>query len=374
MANTDAAILARVAPVLAVGATLAGIQGLTGYISARRAVAAKGAALGESLKTMKSLNPDMADNPMLEQRFGELSLISPTVASNPSLAHKVIMPRLKKGFDVDDIHRLASIENLAIHSVPHGGGPHQLFTNMFHAISTSMANIMTPPPGSDLSAQQTIVRGLQPTKHAGENMNKEAQEIFKDQKVSDECLGRMMATRHIMMKEAGLFGHFKHNILPKSETLNKAVDTAGRIFGPGAAAVGTNLAHLAPALAVGIGIAAVNKLLNMRSSNQMSDQADAVFQDLRRSSDVVEKNPEMAAQAFDSLRTFAPLLATKPMIAKTFVEDIVNKGGLLGPQTVDMLAGAQQKAVSPGPSTDIVSSLKGPMGVFSLHKRSIGGH
>ena len=379
VANTDAAILARVAPVLAVGATLAAAQALSGYIGVRRAMAAKGEALGSSLKAMKDTYPSLASNPMLDQRFGELSLISPTMASNPGLAHKVILPRMKNGFNIDDIHRMASIENLAMHSAQ-PAGQHPFWSGMFQAISTSMGNILTPPPGTDPGASPMVIKGLH-HKTAGENMDKEAQEIFKDQKVSDECLGSMMATRHIMMKEAGLLDHLPQSIVKDIRSMgaglrhtatnpNMAVSSAytgtKNMFGP----IGKQLGHLAPALAVGIGIAAVNKLLNMRASSQMSDQADAVFQDLRRSSAVVEENQEMAAQAFDSLRTFAPLLATKPMIARTFVEDIVNKGGLLGPQTVDMLAGAQQKATAPGVPTDIIGTLKGPMGVFNLHRMS----
>ena len=98
-------------PSLGVALGSAAIAGTYGYLAAKRHYEKHHEGLSKSYDTMMSTHKEFSDSPdKFHQRFSELSIISPTVAANPNLAHKIIKPRLDTGFDLDDVHRLAAIQ------------------------------------------------------------------------------------------------------------------------------------------------------------------------------------------------------------------------------------------------------------------------
>lgn len=426
--------LKMVSPYLATTAGIAGIAGLGAYMAAKSKRDKYDDALRNSFVAFTAMHPKYQESPTLaSQRFSELSLISPTLATNPSLAHKVIEPRMDTGFSIDDIHRLASIEHMSSHTPHPSASPTVAATNaalgkldwglstfgpgfmqavqahnaeigkvraaeikhlesesgriaqkhlsegvdrgvkeglkkgidlgrtsVYTALSKTLMGSMQVPP----AAVAKIVEDIRDMEKKGaDSMIKEAQEIFAEQTVSDECLGRMMSTRYTMLKEAGIV---------RSKGLMSSV---GQFFsknmGESAAATGQYFKLMAVPLAIGLGFSAINKLMKMRESAQVREQADKVFASLKRTSDTVKENPELANEAFDALKSFSPILATKPLITKTFVEDIINKGGLVPPQTADMLASAQQKIMDVqqsvgGTKGGFIGGLKEPMSLFTF--------
>ena len=433
--------LKNIAPVLGVTAAAAGVAGITGYYGMRERAKAHSDAMANSLRSLGSFHEDYGKNPAVSvQRFNELALISPTIASNAGLAHKVIHPRLHTGFSLEDIERLATIENRSslsasplrrvetpssagmaaaqdafsrymqltgpaltdavqehlvggplsraqaavakkdrqlAEAIATGRGDFEALKELQGQIPAIKKDLMDRsqrrairayanlhPPGANL---EDLVKFKEEYKRLGP-MEKESSvndDIFQDQALSDECIGRMLATRHMMYEEAGL--------VKKAGMLKPVTDffaKGGKMTGKGSYGDTFNyLKMMSVPLALSLGFGAVNKIMQMRENQQMSQQADKVFASLKRNSDIVAGNPEVAEEAFDALRSFAPVLATKPIIAKTFVEDTVQKK-MLAPQTADMLAGAQQKIMSInddlGPKGGFISGLKEPMSLFSF--------
>lgn len=89
---------------------VSGVSGGLGYLAARNHYEGLQQNLHDSFSELSRDKKVSEDPDKLKVRFSELSLISPTVASNPRLAAQVIGPKLHTGFDLDDVHRLSSIE------------------------------------------------------------------------------------------------------------------------------------------------------------------------------------------------------------------------------------------------------------------------
>lgn len=394
----------------------AGLAGTLGYWSARDRYLRAAENLKNSHDEL-STTPQFKENPAkYSERFRELALVSPTLASNPSMAHKVISGKLDTGFSVDDIHRLASIEHIQSQTpripdpagagikhfvknlevlmpitVPHmyeqfdrsrnieemvreqtGAATEKLKSSLVNMSKAQLATlkqitdvVMPEGPKEDKAKFMKSFHNMfeQYFKTLeGHDMEKKSSGTHDvELKVSEECMGRMLATRYCMYKEAGVLDRLSGVIAP----VGKVLKSSGN-------ATVDYLKIMSVPLAIGIGFGALNKMMQARESKGMQEKADAVFAGLRRSSDIVKENPDMAAEAFDSLKSFAPVLAVKPIVARTFVEHVVQSGGRLGPESANMLAEAQQKIQDVSqlaggrPGTGFFAGLKDPLSIFSI--------
>jgi hypothetical protein len=439
--------------------TLAAILGTTaffagtGYYKAKKALEAQREALADSHGALSKHEAFKGSPNSFNQRFSELSVIAPAIAANPALAKKVLEPRLEKGFDLDDIHRLSAIEyhsghapklpdpqsvaknqavvglgralNYIIPSIPlqHSinamaqkmPGKDQpknpltedqakllvnLDANMQHYDPRSRAQelreayaqhaptLSNPHDEAALRNQvhaeamasfaetRDFVRAAGPIlkEHGTEEQNKSfehwkqsvadfARENLKsadtllnlkkegsdmsDKKISDECLGRMLAETHLMCKQAGIVGSIGDTLKASG---NHLLDYA-------------KLMSVPLALAVGMGV--LKSQNDARKKAALHAEADKVFAKLQRTSDAIQANPEIAGQAFDTLKSFAPALAAKPIIVKTFVENVVNGQGHLDPSTANMLATTQQTVQTIEKQPGFLAGLKEPLSLFT---------
>jgi len=435
------ATLPSLVPILASTA----VGGTIGYFAAKKQHEAHLSGLMKSYNQLGQTS-EFKKNPInFGQRFSELMLISPTIASNPGLASKVITPRLSAGFDLDDVHRLSAIEYHTSRTprpqLPGAAAKAQAMVGLDQAMRVvlpvlterAMKSSETPsqidlfgsgankPIDIDHQDIRNRIESFHPTARAAalqaraekwraqgqpedqilrataasmeplkkdweatlshyKSVDPRIQTAFEktlsemglkkegaasmtakpQESVSEECLGRMLAETHMMCKEAGLLQTVGNFLKPSA---NKMVDYAKAMTIP---------------LAIGVGVQAIRSLMQQRENAQMRQQADHVFSSLKRTSDVVRENPEIASEAFDSLRSFAPALAVKPIIARTFVENVVNSQGQLAPNTANMLASTQQIVQSIHKQTGggFIAGLKEPMSLFSMHMSADheGGH
>ena len=161
-------------------------------------------------------------------------------------------------------------------------------------------------------------------------------------RVSDECLGQMLAERYVMIKTAGF----------------------GTALSEGAKTLGKNLTWFAPALALGGGIELVRHVMEGRRTAALEDQADRNFKTLMQTSDKLKGDPLMAREAFDTLKAIAPSLAARPLVAKTFLEYTTGQGQL-APDTIQQLAQAEDSVRGIGGSNKggFMSGIKDIMGI-----------
>lgn len=416
--------LARTAPHLIgiLGAT-ALTSGLAYHMAGKRHDEHKAA-----LKQSKSMLPDLNEKyqkamDKFRQRFDELAVISPMIAANPQLANKVIEPRLHKGFNLDDIHRLSAIEYHTGQSPrvqsPGAAAKAQAMIGIERAVQNVLPGIiseslrpneLSPEQMDELrhlqedvgtfhpehgalvpqmmqEVQEHLAKGLsraealekvKPTRSAGlrewDNLqktygahaDKNVRDAFKSMvenleksrmkkegaataNIGDECLGRMLADTHNMCKEAGLLSSVSSFLKPSAKN------------------IGNYMKAMTIPLAIGVGVKALQGYMDSRSKSELRAEADKVFAKLRNSSDIIGDNAEIAMQAFDSLKSFAPALAVKPIIAKTFVENVVNSQGHLDPNTANMLAQTQQAVQSiDRHSGGFIAGLREPMSLFDF--------
>lgn len=423
-----------VAPHLAVLAGSVALNGAVSYAAARDRFKKHQTDLEQSYKQLSSGHADFRNNPnQFHQRFTELALISPAVASNAPLAGKLISARMTNGFDLDDVHRLSSIEYNSVNTSravsPEVAGKATAMTtlqNLLQSMGPSMISqtIKSVADMPKIRAEEKRMRDeaslLKTKKYIRDNplealpktpkqelidrssKNKKflskvdmlvsqgvpqdlAEEItvesfmnFVDMQkkssadlyVSEECLGRMLGDAHVMYTQSGI-----HKEAASGNIVSRAFSSVGKALAPSASHAADYFKYMAVPLAIGGGIQLVNKLMQMKETAQMRAQADQVYAGLMRTNEYVKENPEEAAAAFDALRSFAPSLATKPMIAKTFVEHVVNTGGKLPPEMAQQLA-ATEKLVSDMNRTTgggFIAGLKEPISGIFGHKVGILG-
>lgn len=297
--------------------------------------------LKNSFSATLALDENMAKNPQAaEARFRELAFVSPTIAKNPAMAARFISNRMDSGLTVDDIHKLSVIEassksnpNAAARATAKAA---LIFDRLFSTWSlTSRQNFINEQQGID----KKYLTDLQQMQKKGGVMNPDVQ-----QKVSDECIGEMLADRYIIMmqgmeKEAGV----KPGIM--SAGMNRL--KAGAQF-------------MAPIMALGGLAHGIGMIVDARRKKQMDQAANENFFKLKQHSEIVQGNPELANQALDAIKTFAPALAAKPAVLKTFVEHTIN-AGMIAPQTVSDLATAQgnvSKSQAPGFASGFLGAVK----------------
>ena len=444
--NPYLALVKAIAPHLVSMVGISAVAGGVGYLSAKHSLTQHKENLEKSHDSLLSTHPEFHAEPdKFTQRFSELSLISPAIASNPNLAHKILKPRLDSGFDLDDVHRLSAIQHNFMHTptltTPSAAAKAQAFSTLNRLSNWVLPGLVSetfrrqnymdqkqqllakqkadlasvkepvapppPPPASGgntpgpsgeakpyltptpapvppldkaqllkeeadaralLRRQEQFTQGIatslvgDPTEAAllksriqklvenkmaqgmsaeravaavmdqfrkekamfskkGEAMENQGSEQIS---VSEECLGRMVADRYAMMKTAGVW--------------DRALDTLKRSGLNTAEHLGT----MAVPFALAGGATAVGAFLKHRSNEKLKSQADQVFSDIMTTSQYAKDQPIVAAEAFDSLKTFAPTLAARPLVAKTFVEQIVKSDGHFHPDTVKMLADTQK--------------------------------
>lgn len=163
------------------------------------------------------------------------------------------------------------------------------------------------------------------------------------QRVSDECLGQMLAERYVMIKSAGI----------------------SQVFSSGAATMGKNLAWFAPALALGGGIELVRNVMESRRTAELEHQADSHFKALMRTSEIAKGDTEMAREAFETLKAVAPSLAARPLVAKTFIDYTVSQGRM-APETIQQLAEAENSVRGIGAAQGKGGFMENMKGMMNL--------
>ena len=178
--------------------------------------------------------------------------------------------------------------------------------------------------------------------------------------VSEECLGKMLADRYTMFKTAEVkMGSFSLPTLPKF--LSQSGGALSHYFG-----------QMVIPLAIAGGLKLVNDASKREDAAKLNAQADSVFNHLRRTNEYVQSNPTLAAEAFDTLRSFAPSMASKAIIARSFIENVV-KAGQLPVDTASMLINTEEHAQNVKKQQGgegFIDGLKTPMSLFSY---SMGG-
>jgi len=178
--------------------------------------------------------------------------------------------------------------------------------------------------------------------------------------VSEECLGRMLADRYSMFKTAG--------ILPKAVmSAGKATGAfASKAFSTSAGQLGKYIQMMAVPLMIGGGIQLLNQIRKQRDVQETMSHADQVFAQLKKTNENVRENLPVAQEAFDTLKSFAPALAAKPLVARTFVEHVISSEGRIPPDTTQMLANTQKMINQLNEATGggFIEGLKSPMSLF----------
>lgn len=322
----------------------------------------------ELLNSMKSLalkSPQFAKNPDdFFERFGELTVISPTIAKNPTLAAKLLDKKLKSGFTVDDIHKLTSIEHNTASTrseVPgaaaRASAGHALTTlvNAFGRDAVEYKKELDKDYGQRVKGigkaqkqstkdmiERELAKATEDVERRGGPLDKES----SAQRVSDECLGQMLAERYVLIKQAGLMSEGFKNM-------------------------GKGLQIFAPAMALAGGVELVRQAIESRRNKSLEAQADKNFASMMRTNDKLkgEENKHLAHEAFETLKAVAPSLAARPLVAQTFIEYTVGQGQL-APQTVQQLAEAEDKVRGIGSKGSFFTDLKSTMGIMDTKKIS----
>jgi hypothetical protein len=313
---------------IAIGLPL--VAGTLQYFFSRKNIAKDMEDLKTSYQKTLTISNEMASNPdRSSEVFRELCAVAPSVAMNPSMAVKVIEPRLKSGLTIDDVHKLTMINANTKQSI---------FSRTPMGEATRAAGLVT-----DRVFTTFGTRAMDDFKHAGRegvsrlknwnsamegkgpfpDLNKEgSMKKQSSQKVSETCAVEMMADRYVMLKqsslckEAGVAAEIKDVLIKARPYLLTSLAVTGLAHGIGAAIDATN-------------------------SHRLGSQADEAFAKLRKSSESIKANPELAMNAFDAIKTFAPNLAAKPAVLKTFIEHSISVEGMMSPETINQLATAQ---------------------------------
>lgn len=261
--------------------------------------------LGASKKI--SAKPEQA-----AERFRELSMIAPSVAKNPVMASRFLEPRLEKGLSIDDVHKLTMIQ-------AYGGNKSQGFLGSTPGVLLDKYLTVAGP---------SIIQGVSAkVDDFNEDLKKEGSSA-----VSEECLATMLADRYVMWQSYA--SEMQKTAAPTDPlTMRKAFSKGLNHFLAGAGFAAAPLALAGMAHGVGA-------IIDAKRKADLERQANAVFVEVRRKSEKIQGEPEKAAEAFDALKSFAPALAVKPMIVKTFLEHAVGVDHL-SPETVKSLAETQ---------------------------------
>jgi hypothetical protein len=381
--------LKGILPHLGVAAGAAALSGGYSYLTARSQQGKRKENLNDSYRTLQAMNPDYIKNmDMFKQRFSELSFISPSVATNPQLANKVLKTRIKSGFDLHDIERLSSIEFNARHtprlqapSVAALSGAENTFkgfvgmlapaavvgaiTSIKDSLSSDQPQqpIVTEPTDEQIrrSIDFVMAEKLKEKAEAKAKAKLQQDDLTKKSSadlpmvVSQECLGSMLADRYIMLKTANI------------ASVGKAAKGFISGFSSGGESLKKYVHTMAPALAIAGGIKLVSELAKQKNNETLNREALHVFNGLKKDSELIKSNPSLALEAFDVLRTLSPTIATKPLIARTFLEQTINSQFLNVDQAKQLAQTEQTIQENKGIGGGFVEGLKEPMSLFSYN-------
>lgn len=345
MSATNKKMLGTLAPFIA----LPMFGALVSYYMGKKSDKAEKAALETSLNKIVAGNSKMRENSdKAVARFNELAYIAPSVARNPVMAEKFLASRLDKGLSIDDIHKLSVIQASGMGSQ---SGP----TAAQKALLTAGNIYQTVALTLGRDAWHSAQTGLRQYAGAVDTLKTDLKKIQEEKsmnkksspnKLSDECVGEMLADRYIIMR-GGLLKE-----ATSKTSLKDVIRAGGKAFARGAA-------YMAPALALGGVIHGTGMIVDAIEKRKLSNQADDAFAKIKKNSDIIKGDPDLANEALDAIKTFAPSLAAKPAVLKTFIEHTVRVGSI-APQTINDLSGAQSsvsKSKAPGFASGFVSGL-----------------
>lgn len=302
--------------------------GFVQYFFSRKDIEQERDQLKNSYTQLLQMSPKLNKNPeMAAARFQELCTVAPTVAKNPNMAAKFLEPRINKGLSLDDVHKLTMIQAHARSSIlnrdalDEAGAKAGLYTD-------KMLSVFGP---RFVEKFDVLNKQYKKKLHEINTMGGDASmKKQSSQKISDDCLAEMLADRFVMWRNS---------------PLNKEAGAAAS----GAGAFKKGLAFFAAPLALAGLVHGAGMLIDKAQKKKTEEEALDAFKKIR-SSEVIKGNPELAREAFDAIVTFAPHLAVKPTILKTFIEHTI-RTEQLAPQTASELASAQAnilKAKGPG--------------------------
>jgi hypothetical protein len=426
-------------PLLGGALAWSALMGAGGYFLAKRRHEEHEKQLKNSFNALTTTDAFKKNPGQYQQRFTELTMLSPTVAMNPNMANKVIKDNLENGFNLDDVHRLSAVEYYTSKS-DKPAHPHSVAArSAWSGLSSALSNLALPNLSAFFGAsraskatetavnkvlkdqksepqiplQQAIremtkekILGAIPTQApvmstsaepsaptytdemkrvdemikamqmAGKKSGGQVKQSSEIQlRVSDECMGRMLADRYCLysisegaLSKTAATSGFTNTLKSYLSVGGKAIDKHLKSYlSGGGKAIDKYLKVMLLPIAIGGGIQLIKSIQKSRDNAAAGEAADKVFARLRAQSDLVKESPELAMQAFDSLKSFAPALAAKPIITKTFVEDVIKKQGLLPPDTINMLSKTEQMIQQVKDTTGgqgFIEGLKSPMSLF----------
>jgi len=378
---------------------IAGAAGLYGYMSGRSATENHKKDLADSLHATFGKNPQFKQDPQkFAALFGELSVVAPTVAKNPQMAHKLLTERLDTGFSLDDVHKLSVIEasrmgtagrpqtasagaraailgalekSLNIFGMETFRRTEKKFQSIDQEVadagkllkSTLVSEISDPSVYRNMSPEELYAHAR--GKAQAKNQTKQSSVEFPLY-VSEACLGRMVSDRVHMMKTAAAKGGFGSGMKD--------------MLGKGAKGLADHLAYIAPALALGGGLGLVKLVYDRSQDAHLKNEAQNQFSQLMRTNDTLKQDPQAAREAFDTICMVAPALAARPPVLRSFLEQQVQAFGRIAPDTIKGLAEANSavdRSVSGnkgfmGGMKGVMETLHFPMGIGGKGKGGQG--
>lgn len=294
--------------------------------------------------------------------FNELSMFAPTVASNPEMASRLLKSKVNKGFNIEDVHRLSAIELNFKHNGP---GLKQSPGSAARAAGLSAA-LNTLTFGTPIALSVMPMLGMSPREQQKKQKDAYAQTLGKHPfgeyeeyddltkkaaaNVSDETLGAMLSDRYLIFKEAGL--------LPEIEKTASTFDALTKGLRSGGKALGESASMFLPIAAIGGGAALVKHFIDQKRSAMLDAQAKAIFDDLMKKDEVFQGDKETAMEAFHALRAFAPSMSVRPLVQKTFIQNVIRQGQL-DPMTIKDLADGENKILGiKAKGSSIIDSMK----------------
>ena len=337
-------------------AVLPAIAGTIQYFFARKNIQEELDGLKASYSKSLSISDKMSANPdKAAGVFRELCAVAPSIAMNPNMAVKVIEPRLKTGLTIDDVHKLTMINANTKQSIfsktPFGEASRSaglVADRVFTTFGSKVVDDFVGAAKARTHRHKAWDKIIEEANSPDEAVNKSREypmDKQSSQKVSESCAAEMMADRYLLLKNSSLY--------KEAGAMSGAAD----VLAKAAPYLIASLAMAGIAHGVGAGMDALQR-------KKLENQADDAYAKLRKNSEIVKANPDIAHEAFDAIKTFAPNLAAKQNILKTFIEHSVSMDGRMPPETINQLATAQGNIIK--------SKQPGFAGGFSEATHSMG--
>ena len=325
------------------------VAGVMQYFFSRKDIKQEFEDLKNSYSQALSMSPKLQGNTELAAaRFQELAAVAPTVAKNPNMAVKFIEPRLKKGLNIDDVHKLTMIQSHAQGSPFSRSATDEASTRAGMA-ADRIFTILGPrfvQRFSDIQNNFSAASSKIKSKDELGGLLPQEQIKMSSQRLSDECVGEMLADRFVMLKQASLSKVSNGQGAGLASAAKKGAQAAGHGKGMasylknGIGSFGKGMAFFAAPMAMAGLVHGAGALIDAHRKKKLDDEANAAFAHVSKNSESIRGNPVLAAEALDAMKTFAPELAVKPNILKTFIEHTIKTDQMV-PQTVNELATAQ---------------------------------